>query len=83
MAGRDEHPRPQLTRDRWRSLDGDWQFAYDDADLGLAQHWAEREEPFERTIRVPFPPESSASGIGDAAPHPVLWYRRVIHVTAE
>jgi beta-galactosidase/beta-glucuronidase len=30
----------------------------------------------ERTIRVPFPPESTASGIGDPGFHRVLWYRR-------
>ena len=24
------HPQPQLTREAWRSLDGAWEFAYDD-----------------------------------------------------
>ncbi|MEA2523843.1 MAG: hypothetical protein QOF73_1070 [Thermomicrobiales bacterium] len=70
------HPRPQLTRDRWTDLCGPWQFAFDDGDVGLAEGWHEREEPFDRTIVVPFPPESRASGIGDPAPHPVVWYRR-------
>jgi beta-galactosidase/beta-glucuronidase len=69
------HPRPQLTRDRWTDLCGPWQFAFDDGDVGLAEGWHEREEPFDRTIVVPFPPESRASGIGDPAPHPVVWYR--------
>ncbi|MEA2582252.1 MAG: hypothetical protein QOF33_337 [Thermomicrobiales bacterium] len=69
------HPRPQLTRDRWTDLGGPWQFAFDDGDVGLAEGWHEREEPFDRTIVVPFPPESRASGIGDPAPHPVVWYR--------
>ncbi|HEX8079162.1 MAG TPA: glycoside hydrolase family 2 TIM barrel-domain containing protein [Jatrophihabitans sp.] len=74
------HPRPQLTRDRWFDLSGEWQFSYDDADVGLAQcwyqNWQESRGVVERTITVPFPPESSASGIGDTGYHRVLWYRR-------
>lgn len=73
---RDEHhPRPQLTRSRWIDLCGSWQFAYDDRNIGLAQHWMLTSAPFDRTITVPFPPESVASGIGDTAYHPVVWYR--------
>jgi beta-galactosidase/beta-glucuronidase len=83
VAGREDHPRPQLTRDRWRSLDGQWQFAYDDADVGLSEGWTQREQPFQRTIRVPFPPESEASGVGDRGRHPVLWYRLVFEVAPD
>lgn len=70
------HPRPQLTRPQWTDLSGEWQFGYDDADRGLLERWERRADVFLRTIQVPFPPESRASGIGDAAPHPVVWYRR-------
>ncbi len=70
------HPRPQLTRPRWTDLCGSWQFAYDDADLGTREGWPERDDVFDRTIIVPFPPESVASGIGDEGFHPVVWYRR-------
>jgi beta-galactosidase/beta-glucuronidase len=74
------HPRPQLTRDRWFDLSGEWQFSYDDSDVGLRrcwyQNWQESAGVAERTITVPFPPESSASGIGDTGFHRVLWYRR-------
>jgi beta-galactosidase/beta-glucuronidase len=81
---RDEnHPRPQLTRDRWTDLCGSWQFAYDDASIGLDQGWIEKPEVFDRSIIVPFPPESRASGIGDPAPHPVVWYRRTFRVALE
>ena len=77
----DVHPRPQLTRDRWFDLSGEWQFSYDDSDVGLNrcwyQNWLESSGVSERTITVPFPPESSASGIGDTGFHRVLWYRRV------
>jgi beta-galactosidase/beta-glucuronidase len=57
------HPRPQLTRARWTDLCGEWQFSFDD-------------DVFDRTIMVPFPPESKASGIAETGYHPVLWYRR-------
>lgn len=68
---RAEHPRPQLQREHWRSLDGNWQLAYDDH-----ARWSEpRQVVFDREIRVPYPPESTASGIGDPRFHPVCWYR--------
>lgn len=99
------HPRPTLMRDGWQSLDGPWDFAYDDADLGRAAHWytpgitggARRHaapgstntgalaatDPFDRTIEVPFVPESEASGIGDESFHPIVWYRRGLPIRPE
>jgi beta-galactosidase/beta-glucuronidase len=76
------HPRPQLARDRWIDLNGPWQFAHDDDDRGVHDGWMHRAEPFDRTITVPFPPESQASGIADPAPHPVVWYRRTLRLDA-
>jgi len=74
------HPRPQLVRDRWVDLGGDWGFAYDDADQGLDAGWyaPARSAVYTRTIVVPFPPESPASGVGDTGFHPVVWYRRAV-----
>ena len=77
------HPRPQMTRTNWTSLDGAWQFAYDDRDEGFRAAWQSTADPFDRTITVPFPPESRASGIGDTGPHPYLWYRRTFTVPAD
>lgn len=74
------HPRPQFTRKRWFDLGGEWQFAYDDADQGRVQRWMDREEIFPLRILVPFPPESTLSGIGDRSFHPVVWYRRTFVV---
>ena len=70
------HPRPQLARSGWIDLRGPWGFAYDDEDEGLEERWQERDDVFTRTITVPFPPESPASGINDPSYHPVVWYRR-------
>ncbi len=78
---RDEnHPRPQLIRETWTDLGGQWAFAYDDQNAGLLAGWVTKAEVFNRTITVPFPPESSASGIGDKDFHPVVWYRRTFQV---
>jgi len=83
MQNTDLHPRPQLTRPRWTDLGGQWQFAYDDNNRGIAEHWIEHPDKFDRTITVPFPPESQASGIGDTAFHPVVWYRRTFTIPAQ
>lgn len=74
-------PRPQLVRASHALLDGESGFAYDDANRGLAEGWMTRSDVFTRTITLPFPPESPASGIADPGYHPVVWYR--IAVTAE
>ena len=71
------YPRPQLVRARWADLCGTWDFEYDDDDEGLDGNWAHR-ETFAQKITVPFPPESTASGIGDTGFHRVVWYRREI-----
>lgn len=70
------HPRPQLVRTQWHELDGEWGFSYDDARVGLTEGWERSDRAFTRSIAVPFPPESPASGIGDNRFHPVVWYRR-------
>lgn len=69
------YPRPQLVRAGHVLLDGEWGYATDPDDLGLAAHWESAPEAFARTITVPFPPESPASGVGED-PDGALWYRR-------
>ncbi|MER6976840.1 glycoside hydrolase family 2 protein [Streptomyces carpinensis] len=74
------YPRPILQRERWHSLDGVWEFGYDDADEGERAAWFTEgvTGAFDREITVPLPPEAPASGIGETAPHAVVWYRRRI-----
>lgn len=80
MSDAHDHPRPQLVREGWTSLDGSWEFGYDDENRGIKERWFDGTEALDRTITVPFPPESPASGIGDTGPHPYLWYRRMFTV---
>ena len=72
-SSHDAYPRPQLRRRRWTSLDGAWRFRYDDA--ALLHRPADIGE-WPHSIRVPYPPESRASGIGDRGFHAVCWYQR-------
>ncbi|HEY8589182.1 MAG TPA: glycoside hydrolase family 2, partial [Naasia sp.] len=71
------YPRPQLVREEWTSLDGEWEFDFDDA---LAWDTDDRRAPgagpLPRRIQVPFAPESELSGIHLPGPYSVLWYRR-------
>jgi beta-galactosidase/beta-glucuronidase len=73
---RAEFPEPQFQRPSWLSLNGKWDFAFDDADAGLKQNWEIRLTRQQRTITVPYCFESKLSGIGDTSFHPIFWYRR-------
>lgn len=78
-----DHPRPQLRRAQWRDLSGEWQFAFDDAGTGMTEHWQRRRDVFDRTITVPYPFESAASGIGDTGYHAMVWYRLEVAAAVE
>ena len=68
-----DHPRPVLVRPQWAPLDGPAGFATDDEGVGLDERWWERPERLDRTITLPFPAESRASGFADERTHPVGW----------
>lgn len=79
-APRPEYPQPQFEREDWRSLNGIWEFEFDDQDAGLNEKWASGDRPFSRNIVVPFCFESRASGINDPGDHPHVWYRRSFEI---
>jgi beta-galactosidase/beta-glucuronidase len=70
------YPRPQLRRNTWYSLNGEWEFAVDPS-----AGWSVPAEVEWRTrIRVPFAPETLASGIGDTGFYRRCWYRRRVEL---
>ena len=73
---RSEYPEPQFMRSLWTTLNGAWEFAFDDKNEGLSQHWNSGVKPFPKKITVPYCFESKLSGIGDTGFHAVVWYRR-------
>lgn len=70
---RKEYPRPQFVRDNWMNLNGIWQFAFDDNNVGEQEGWY-RGLPGARPIRVPFAYQTPMSGIEDTDYHRILWY---------
>ena len=80
---RPEYPRPQFVRENnWINLNGEWDFVFDDANLGLKERWYKKEnsKDFDRKIIVPFCFQSKLSGIEDNSFHEVIWYRRVFDI---
>ncbi len=68
-----EYPRPQMERKEWMNLNGIWQFQ-----PGIGQQESLPEGELSGTILVPFPVESSLSGVMEH--HARLWYRRNFEV---
>ena len=70
----DVYPRPLLKRSEWKNLNGIWQYAI----VGINQQAPEK---YDGNILVPFPVESSLSGVGKTVGNDNnLWYRRSFSV---
>jgi len=65
-----EYPRPQMVRDGWQNLNGLWDYA-------IAPKDGKQPQQFAGQILVPFPIESSLSGVMKRVePSQQIWYRR-------
>ncbi|OAM88424.1 beta-galactosidase [Termitidicoccus mucosus] len=65
-----EYPRPRLVRDAWQNLNGLWDYA-------ITPKGAALPAAFDGQILVPFPVESSLSGVQrEVGPDNELWYKR-------
>lgn len=81
---RPEHPRPDFQRDTFFSLNGSWDFAFDDRDEGLAARWYAEKTDWPLRIEVPFAYQTRLSGLGPTDEiHPVLWYHTRFTVPAD
>lgn len=72
---RPDYPRPQFERQEWLNLNGEWNFDFDDEDVGLVEKWPLGHH-YRKKIVVPFCFESRLSGIEDTHFHDVVWYER-------
>ncbi|MBQ7658452.1 MAG: glycoside hydrolase family 2, partial [Butyrivibrio sp.] len=76
---RAEYPRPDFERESFTCLNGQWEFAYDDNDLGLSEKWyLGQEDRFNKRITVPYTYLCELSGINDQDFHDIVWYRRKV-----
>jgi beta-galactosidase/beta-glucuronidase len=66
-------------RPQWLNLNGEWEFAFDDANEGGVKGWA-LGLPLDKRIIVPFPYQSELSGINDKSIHEIIWYSRNFEV---
>lgn len=83
---RPEYPRPQFKReDNWINLNGEWDFSFDDLNIGLMERWYKKEkaQKFKKKINVPFCFQSKLSGIEDNSFHEIIWYRREFKISKE
>ena len=72
---RPEYPRPHFVRDEWLNLNGEWEFAFDDDEVGVNEYWFDgRKLPLK--ITVPFAYQTELSGINDKTVHECVWYGR-------
>ncbi|MDR1128687.1 MAG: glycoside hydrolase family 2 [Treponema sp.] len=78
------YPRPQFVRDKdsWESLNGSWNFAFDDAGEGIHKEWFNT-FPQGLSIKVPFTCETEASGIGCSKRHNLVWYHKTVTIHKE
>ncbi len=79
---RKDYPRPQFVREQWVSLNGEWNFGFDDSGEGERKGWPEHFGG-DRKIQVPFTYETKASGIGEEDHHPNVWYNRNVDIPVD
>lgn len=82
MIPRPEYPRPQMVRDSFINLNGQWEFEIDHSITGKERKFFERDS-LEQKIIVPFAPESKLSGIEHLNFMKSVWYRRTFTIPSD
>ncbi len=72
---RNQYPRPQIKRDEWLNLNGEWAFAFDDGDIGSLSEWY-LDHDYDLTINVPFTYQCEKSGLNLKEHHDIVWYKK-------
>lgn len=79
---RPEYPRPQMVRDEWINLNGEWEYTFDHGTSGR-DRGLPNAHSFDGRINVPFCPESSLSGVAYTDFIASIWYLRKFAVPEE
>lgn len=72
-------PRPDFAREDWFSLNGEWDFEFEEDRKEELEGWIWKTQ-FSKKILVPFVYQTEKSGIHDSTIHEQVWYRRTFKV---
>lgn len=75
-----KYPRPQFIRENWWDLNGDWQFTFDDDNIGQSHKNYLKDEFYKMIITVPFSYHTKKSGIHIQDNHTIVWYKKRIQL---
>lgn len=76
QAPHSEYPRPQMVRENWQNLNGQWDYAITPKD--------QNPSAYEGKILVPFAVESALSGVGRrVGKDSTLWYKTEVNISAK
>jgi len=79
-----KYPRPQLYRDGYISLNGQWEFLFDAKNKGEGEGYHKGLPVADKLkIKVPFSYETAASGINKQEPCNNVWYSRKLDIGKE
>ena len=72
------YPRPRFVRESYVCLNGEWNFMFDDENVGEKHKYYNDFSGFEKSVKinVPFAYQSEASGVDDKTDHSYMWYSR-------
>lgn len=75
------HPNPQQYRENYLSLNGEWEFLFDEQDEGMMKQYYKEFPKENLKINVPYPYQAKASGVNIPDKHvDVIWYHRTIDI---
>ena len=84
MQPKPEYPRMQFRRTQsWVNLNGEWGFAFDHNRSAISSNKWKNDDFYDKTIIVPFAPETKLSGIEDVDFHESVFYRKELAIPAE
>ena len=75
------HPNPQAYRENYLSLDGKWDFLFDELDEGMDKGFYKSFLKENLKINVPYPYQAKSSGINLPDKHvDIIWYHRTLNI---
>lgn len=75
---REKHPNPQFMRRNYELLNGEWDFCFDNEDVGLKEAYYNNSKwGNNHTINVPYCYQSKNSSIGISDSCKVVWYKKL------